>query len=169
MHPVRGNHFHKIRLAEIDYLLDHAGYDGIYFDMFGFGAQGARKRGGWDGFTVRVDPDGTIAEKYLLLGPLTAPARADWLRKIIGKGKIALTNFGAPTTRELQTIPYWNFCEAAGRGVGRQDLESIPPDSSGCAMNLPRSTYWIVSASTARNILSTSPVVAHCTATSMST
>ena len=135
MHPVRGNHFHKIRLAEIDYLLDRAGYDGIYMDMFGFGAQGARQRGSWDGFTVRVDPDGTIAEKYQLLGPLTAPARADWLRKIIGKGKIALTNFGAPTTRELQTIPYWNFCEAAGRGVGRQDLDSIPPDASGCAMN----------------------------------
>ncbi len=28
-----------------------------------------------------------------------------------------------------------NFCEAAGNGIGRQNLTSIPPDSSGCTMN----------------------------------
>ena len=82
-----------------------------------------------------ISPNGKIKEKFTQMAPLTAPARADWLRHIISKGKIALTNFGAPTTRELQTIPYLNFCEAAGKGVGRQDLKSIPPDSSGCAMN----------------------------------
>ena len=134
-HPVTGNHFHKNRLKEIDYLLDEVGLDGIYIDMFGFASQSSRQYDKWDGFSVGINPDGTISGKYTLLGPATAPARADWLRRIIGKGKIALTNFGAPTTRELQTIPYINFTEAAGRGVGRQDLDSIPPDSSGCAMN----------------------------------
>ncbi|MBE6358735.1 MAG: hypothetical protein E7057_05740 [Lentisphaerae bacterium] len=134
-HPIRGNHFHLNRLKEIDWLLDEVGFDGVYTDMFGFSSQSSRQYDKWDGFSVAINLDGTIAGKYTSLGPATAPARADWLRRIIGKGKIALTNFGAPTTRELQTIPYFNFTEAAGRGVGRQDLASIPPDSSGCAMN----------------------------------
>jgi len=135
VHPVRGNHFYKVRLEEFDFLLDEVGFDGIYQDMFGFSAPSYARGGSWDGFTVSLNPDGTISRKMTHLGPLSAPGRADWLRKIIGKGKIALTNFGAPTTRELQTIPYYNFCEAAGRGVGRQNLDVIPPDSSGCVMN----------------------------------
>ena len=135
VHPVRGNHFYKVRMEEFDFLIDEVGFDGIYQDMFGFSAPHSVIYNSWDGFTVALKPDGTIANKMTHLAPLTAPGRADWLRKIIGKGKIALTNFGAPTTRELQTIPYYNFCEAAGRGVGRQNLDSIPPDSSGCVMN----------------------------------
>ena len=131
--PAIGNHFHKLRMKAIDYTLDDLGYDGLYFDMFGFASATLHSR--WDGFSVAIAPDGTIDRKYTHLGPYTAPARAQWLRRILGKGKIALTNFGAPTTRELQTIPYYNFCEAAGNGVGHQDLDSIPPDSSGCAMN----------------------------------
>ena len=135
VYPERGNQFYKTRLEEFDFLLDEVGFDGIYQDMFGFSSPNFVRFDRWDGFSVSIRPDGTIGRKMSHLGPLSAPARADWLRKIIGKGKIALTNFGAPTTRELQTIPYWNFCEAAGRGVGRQDLDSIPPDASGCAMN----------------------------------
>ncbi|MBQ9337104.1 MAG: LamG domain-containing protein, partial [Lentisphaeria bacterium] len=135
VYPERGNQFYKTRLEEFDFLLDEVGFDGVYQDMFGFSSPNYVRFDRWDGFSVSIKPDGTIGRKMCHLGPLTAPARADWLRKIISKGKIALTNFGAPTTRELQTIPYWNFCEAAGRGIGRQDLDSIPPDSSGCAMN----------------------------------
>ena len=135
VYPERGNHFYKVRLEEFDFLLDEVGFDGIYQDMFGFSSPNFMLFDRWDGFSVSIRPDGTLGRKMCHMGPLSAPARADWLRKIIGKGKIALTNFGAPTTRELQTIPYWNFCEAAGRGVGHQDLDSIPPDASGCAMN----------------------------------
>jgi len=135
VHPVRGSHFYHVRLKEFDFLLDEVKMDGIYQDMFGFSAPNNIVFHKWDGFSVVVRPNGTIGEKYTQMAPLTAPARADWLRKIISKGKLALTNFGAPTTRELQTIPYMNFCEAAGKGVGRQNLDSIPPDSSGCAMN----------------------------------
>ena len=135
VHPVMGNHFWKVRMKEFDFLLDEVGMDGIYQDMFGFSAPNNVVFHVWDGFSVSVSPNGKILEKYTQMAPLTAPGRAAWLRKIISKGKIALTNFGAPTTRELQTIAYMNFCEAAGKGVGRQDLKSIPPDSSGCAMN----------------------------------
>lgn len=135
VHPVKGRHFYFVRLKEFDYLLDEVGLDGIYQDMFGFSAPNNIVFGVWDGFSVSVASNGKIKEKFTQMAPLTSPARAAWLRHIIGKGKIVLTNFGAPTTRELQTIPYLNFCEAAGKGVGRQDLKSIPPDSSGCAMN----------------------------------
>ena len=135
VHPVKGNHFHSLRLKEFDFLLDDVKLDGIYQDMFGYSAPNSIIYDKWDGFSVMILPNGKISTKYTHLAPLTAPGRAEWLRKIISKGKIALTNFGAPTTRELQTIPYMNFCEAAGKGVGRQDLDSIPPDSSGCAMN----------------------------------
>ena len=135
VHPVRGNHFYHLRLKEFEYLLDVVGLDGIYQDMFGFSAPNNIVHHVWDGFSVVTLPNGKIGSKYTHMAPLTAPARADWLRYIIDKGKLALTNFGAPTTRELQTIPYMNFCEAAGKGVGKQDLDSIPPDASGCAMN----------------------------------
>lgn len=135
VYPALGNHFDKVRREDFDFLLDEVGFDGIYQDMFGFSGPGSVLHGRWDGFTVAIAPDGTIAEKFTHLGPYTAPARAAWLRHILDKGKLALTNFGAPTTRELQTIPYLNFGEFAGRGVGRQDLDSIPPDSSGAAMN----------------------------------
>ena len=133
VYPAIGNHFHQEKLKMIDKALDELQGDGVYFDMFGFAA--TTLAGRWDGFSVNIGQDGTITRKYTHLGPYSAPARAMWLRKILGKGKIALTNFGAPTTRDLQTIPYFNFCEAAGSGIGHQDLKSIPPDSSGCAMN----------------------------------
>ena len=135
VHPLRGNHFYHLRLDEFRFLLEEVGLDGIYQDMFGFSSPSSILHDRWDGFSVTVNPDGTIDTKFAHLGPLTAPGRADWLRDILRRGKLALTNFGAPTTREMQTIPYLNFCEAAGNGIGRQNLESIPPDSSGCAMN----------------------------------
>ena len=135
VYPALGNHFFKVRLKEFDFLLDEVGLDGIYQDMFGFSAPTNLLRDRWDGFTVSANPQGRIEKRFTHLGPLTAKARAVWLRHILGKGKLALTNFGAPTTRELQTIPYMNFCEAAGRGVGHQDLKSIPPDASGVSMN----------------------------------
>ncbi|MBE6379573.1 MAG: LamG domain-containing protein [Lentisphaerae bacterium] len=135
VHPERGNHFYKLRRKEIAFLLDEVGVDGIYQDMFGFSAPSDIIHHVWDGFSISVLPNGRINEKYTHMGPRTAPARADWLRLILSKGKMALTNFGAPTTRELQTIPYMNFCEAAGKGVGRQNLDVIPPDASGCTMN----------------------------------
>ena len=133
VYPAIGNHLHAERMKMIDKALDEAGADGVYFDMFGFASSSFT--GKWDGFSVSIGSDGNIISKFTHLGPHSAPARAQWLRKILGRGKIALTNFGAPTTRDLQTIPYFNFCEAAGSGVGHQDLDSIPPDSSGCAMN----------------------------------
>jgi len=135
VHPEKGNHFYNLRKKEIAFLLDEVGVDGIYQDMFGFSAPSDIKHHVWDGYSISVLPNGKINEKYTHMGPLTAVARADWLRMILGRGKLALTNFGAPTTRELQTIPYMNFCEAAGKGVGRQNLDSIPPDASGCTMN----------------------------------
>ena len=135
VHPVVGNHLYKTRLDEFAYLLDVVGLDGIYQDMFGYSSPTSIIHDRWDGFSVSVKPNGTIASRYTHLAPYTAPARTDFLRLILSRKKIALTNFGAPTTRAMQTIPYLNFCEAAGSGVGRQNLDSIPPDSSGCAMN----------------------------------
>ena len=133
VHPLVGNHFFKRRLDEYAFLLDEVGLDGVYQDMFGYAGTVIHDR--WDGFSVAVLPNGKIASRYAHLGPLTAPAREIWLKDILRRNKIALTNFGAPTTRNLQTIPYMNFCEAAGNGIGRQNLTAIPPDSSGCSMN----------------------------------
>lgn len=135
VYPAPGGKLDKTRMEEFDFLLDEVGFDGIYQDMFGFSAPSDLIKGRWDGFTVRAAQDGTIAERFTHKAPFTAPARAAWLRYILGKGKLALTNFGAPTTRDMQTIPYMNFAECAGRGVGHQDLDAIPPDASGCAMN----------------------------------
>ena len=135
VYPAPGGKFDKVRMEEFDFLLDEVGFDGIYQDMFGFSSPSNLIKGRWDGFTVVTAPDGTIAGRFTHKAPFTAPARAKWLRYILGKGKLALTNFGAPTTRDMQTIPYMNFAECAGRGVGHQDLDSIPPDASGCAMN----------------------------------
>ena len=135
VHPVIGNYFYKRRLEEYKFLFDEVGLDGVYQDMFGYSSANATIHTKWDGFSISVLPNGKISSKFTHLGPLTAPARANWLRYILSRNKIALCNFGAPTTREMQTIPYMNFCEAAGNGIGRQDLDSIPPDASGVVMN----------------------------------
>ena len=135
VHPVLGNFLYKRRLEEYKFLFDEVGMDGVYQDMFGYSSANATIHTGWDGFSISVTPDGKIASKYTHLGPLTAPARAEWLRYILSRNKLALTNFGAPTTRELQTIPYMNFCEAAGNGIGRQNLDAMPPEASGVVMN----------------------------------
>lgn len=136
VHPAIGNAFFRQRMEDFDFLLNDVGFDGIYQDMFGFSSPNDVINTEWDGFTVSMNPNGTIKERLTHLGPLTAKARALWLKKILGMNKLALTNFGAPTTREMQIIPYVNFCEAAGRNIGHQDLDAIPPDSSGCAMNM---------------------------------
>ena len=133
VHPLVGNTFFKQRLEDYAFLLDEVGLDGVYQDMFGYGGTFIHDR--WDGFSISVLPNGRISSKFAHLGPLTAPAREIWLKDILRRGKIALTNFGAPTTRNLQTIPYMNFCEAAGNGIGRQNLDSIPPEASGVTMN----------------------------------
>ena len=135
VHPLIGNQLYKRRLDEIRFLLDEVGLSGIYQDMFGYSSVTSIIHDRWDGFSISVTPNGKISSKYAHLGPLTAPAREEWLKAIVSRKKLALTNFGAPTTRNLQSFPYMNFCEAAGNGVGRQNLTSIPPDSSGCAMN----------------------------------
>ena len=135
VHPVIGNFFYKRRLEEYRFLFDEVGLDGVYQDMFGFSSASSIIHTGWDGFSISVHPNGRIASKFTHLGPLTAPARAEWLKYILGKKKIALCNFGAPTTRAMQTIPYMNFCEAAGNGVGRQNLDALPPEASGVVMN----------------------------------
>ncbi|MBP1582587.1 MAG: hypothetical protein J6866_01395, partial [Victivallales bacterium] len=135
VHPVIGNFLYKRRLEEYQFLFDEVGLDGVYQDMFGYASTNATIHTGWDGFSISVSPNGKIASKCIHLGPLTAPARANWLRYILGRNKIALCNFGAPTTRELQTIPYMNFCEAAGNGIGRQNLDAMPPEASGVVMN----------------------------------
>ena len=135
VHPVIGNFFYKRRLDEYKFLFDEAGLDGVYQDMFGFSSANSIIHTGWDGFSISVHPNGKIATKFTHLGPLTAPARAEWLKYILGRNKIALCNFGAPTTRAMQTIPYMNFCEAAGNGIGRQDLNAMPPEASGVVMN----------------------------------
>jgi len=135
VHPVIGNFLYKRRLEEYQFLFDEVGLDGVYQDMFGYASTNATIHTGWDGFSISVSPNGKIASKCIHLGPRTAPARANWLRYILGRNKIALCNFGAPTTRELQTIPYMNFCEAAGNGIGRQNLDAMPPEASGVVMN----------------------------------
>ncbi|MBR4674673.1 MAG: LamG domain-containing protein [Victivallales bacterium] len=135
VHPVIGNHFYKLRLEEFQFLFDEVGLDGVYQDMFGFSSATSIIHTGWDGFSISVSPNGRIASKFTHLGPLTAPARANWLRYILSRKKLALCNFGAPTTREMQTIPYMNFCEAAGNGIGRQNLDTVPPEASGVVMN----------------------------------
>ncbi len=135
VHPLVGNHFFQRRLDEYAFLLDEVGLDGVYQDMFGFAGAPSVLHDRWDGFSVSVLPNGRIASRFAHLGPLTAPAREIWLKDILRRGKIALTNFGAPTTRNLQTIPYMNFCEAAGNGIGHQNLDAIPPEASGCTMN----------------------------------
>jgi hypothetical protein len=135
VHPVIGNYLYKRRLEEYKFLFDECELDGVYQDMFGYSSANSIIHTGWDGFSISVSPNGKIASKFTHLGPLTAPARANWLRYILGRNKIALCNFGAPTTREMQTIPYMNFCEAAGNGIGIQNLDTVPPEASGVVMN----------------------------------
>jgi hypothetical protein len=129
VYPVAGNHFYKQRLAEIDYLLDEVGFDGVYMDMFGYGGECTFER--WDGHTVDLDAEGNIKSKYANLALLTAPARRAWLEHIHRKGKLALVNFGQPNTRALQTTPYVSYLE--GADIGHVDLKSTKPDASGTA------------------------------------
>ena len=124
------NYFFRLRMDEINYLLDEVGFDGVYMDMFGYGG-GNHTFERWDRQTVDIGPDGEITRKYADLATLTARARQVWLENIIARGKIALVNFGQPNTRSLQRIPYLSFVEAAD--IGHVDLQAPIPDSSGAA------------------------------------
>ena len=129
VYPELGNHFFKLRMKEIDYLLDEVGFDGVYMDMFGYGQNYSYDK--WDGHTVDISADGEVTRKYSHLALVTAEARRVWLERIVAKGKIALVNFGQPNTKALQRVPYLSFVE--GAGIGHRDLESPIPDSSGAA------------------------------------
>jgi hypothetical protein len=130
VYPEIGNHFFRLRMNEINYLLDGVGFDGVYMDMFGYGG-GNYTYEKWDGHTVDIGSDGEIVREYADLALLTAPARKAWLENIISKGKTALVNFGQPNTRALQTVPYLSFVE--GADIGHVDLAAPIPDSSGAA------------------------------------
>ena len=129
VYPQDGNYFARLRMKEINWLLDDVGFDGVYMDMFGYGRNFTYDN--WDGHTVDIDGNGELVQKYTSLALVTAPARQAWLKAILAKGKFAIVNFGQPTTAELQRLPYLSFLE--GANIGHCDLTADIPDSSAAA------------------------------------
>ncbi len=109
--PTRANHWQKVFLNMMKYLLVDCELDGVYIDCFSlFNNWSLPDR--WDGVSVKIDPaTGKITDKFTNLAVLTEEARHDWIQFCVDHGKTAYVN-GNPVTAMLQDMPMVCFMEA---------------------------------------------------------
>ena len=126
--PEMGNHRFETFLEQIDFLLDTCGFDGIYIDQFQPSVRDGFRDDRWDGYTVELAQDGTIARKrysYLITG---ATAREAILRHITDRGKPVLTN-GQPTSQEERDTGVLAFQEMENDPIDPlRFLDGKPPE-----------------------------------------
>ena len=108
--PERGNYRYKRFFEQIDFLMDKAGFDGVYIDQFIPYIVGGFSEDRWDGCTVVLDESGKIKSKRYSYAIAGAPARADIVKYVIRKGGHVVTN-GHPISREEQTSGVLSFQE----------------------------------------------------------
>lgn len=126
--PEEGNRRFAQMLAQIDFLMDECGFDGIYIDQFQPSPRDGFREDRSDGYTVELAPNGTVARTRYSYAITGASARGAILRHIAEKGGIVLTN-GQPSTREERESGVLCFQEMENDPVNPLDyMDRKPPE-----------------------------------------
>ena len=116
VYPRVGNFRYEHMLAQLSWLLDYVGFDGVYLDQFSQAYSTGRDRytyDEWDGRTVLLDRRGGVKQQLADVGLISAEARRDWVKSILDRGKMAVCN-SQPAVAELQQLPTIRFMETRG-------------------------------------------------------
>lgn len=140
--PERGNHRYEVMMENVDFLMDTAGFDGVYFDQFQPWLHDGFSENRWDGVTVELDPTGKIARKRYSYAITGATGRADILRKVTDRGGVVVIN-GHPSSREEQNTGVISF----------QEMENDVLDLPGYVGHKPPELSWQVSGHLATPII----------------
>ena len=129
--PEEGNSRYRLFEDQFRFLLDDLGLDGVYIDQFqAFGFTGYSENQ-WDGCSILLADDGTIARKRYQYGITGAAGRSKLVRQVIDRGKMVLVN-GQSMTKEEQNDGRIAFQEMENDGVVsriRDYLGEKPPVS----------------------------------------
>lgn len=116
VYPAFDNYRRDHMREQVAWLLDEAGFDGVYIDQFSLAWSSAPQRyskEGWDGRTVTLDADGRVLERWTDLGLVSAQARRDVVTDVLDRGKTVVANT-LPAVFELQSLPVFRFTETQG-------------------------------------------------------
>ena len=126
--PEEGNRRFADMLDQVDFLLDRCGFDGIYFDQFQPSPRDGFRDDRWDGRTVELAPDGSIARRRYSYAITGVSARAALLRRVAEKGGFSLTN-GQATTRAEREAGVLSFQEMENDPVNPLEyMDGKPPE-----------------------------------------
>jgi len=110
------NYRYRNMLEQFDFLLDKAGFDGIYIDQFAAGCGGPLSRvdrcsyDRWDGHTIDLNKNGDIARKYYDYAITGNSARAKLIEHLLDRKKVVVLNT-QPTSRLTESLPAISFHE----------------------------------------------------------
>jgi len=110
------NHRFNHGLEQFKWLLDEAGFDGLYIDQFSLAFNTGDIRYSmdrWDGHTVKIGPDGRVTAKMTDLGLVGGEARKAWVKFVLDRGKTVVANT-LPVMRCEQSLPVMRFMETQG-------------------------------------------------------
>ncbi len=108
--PDGGNARERQIHEQIDFCVDVAGFDGIYLDQFPPKPREGYSLDRWDGRSVTLNPDGTIATKFYSYAYKGVGARVRIIEKVRSKGVMFRCN-GSPVSREEQGLGIVSFHE----------------------------------------------------------
>jgi len=108
-YPALDNSYYKKLLNDIDFVMDEAGFNGVYFDIFTYANNISYDR--WDGHSVEIDPKTyTVVRKINHIPIFAGPAEAEIIKHIRSKGGVVFFNCGS-CTEEMQALPSMGFME----------------------------------------------------------
>jgi len=115
VYPAPGNYQHRFLVEQAKFILDDVGLDGFYIDEFSQAwGDTIRSYGGWDGFSVDVDPaTGEIAQKFTDCGLAGIKPRLDIIRTALGRKRNITANTFSTSLAE-QRLPAQRFAETQG-------------------------------------------------------
>ena len=112
VYPTLNNYWHKHFMGMLDYLLNDCNLNGIYIDCFCQFGTTYQIWDKWDNYSVKISSEtGEITEKYTDMGLISTPARYQWAKYCIDRGKMIFVN-SHPDAEELQSLPIISFAEA---------------------------------------------------------
>lgn len=120
--PAGNNYRTREMLSEIDFMLNELGCDGVYLDQFEpqapLGSLDSRcSYNRWDGRTVKLAPDGTIAAKYYDYALAGVKDRVRILNHVLTRGKTVVGN-SRPVTDSTNRL-----------GIRFSEIETDAPES----------------------------------------
>ncbi|MBE6369651.1 MAG: hypothetical protein E7056_05765 [Lentisphaerae bacterium] len=128
--PEIGNHRYKTFMAQIDFMMNDLGLNGIYIDQFQPYIIGGFSEDRWDGYTVELSEDGSIKRKRYSYALTGAAARGNIIKTVRDRGGVVVTN-GQPMSREEQNTGVFAFQEMENNSVNPLNfLDVKPPECS---------------------------------------